>query len=86
MCPDTDNGRVTLAIVQRDILHLTQLVERWHDEDRTRLERLERCLEGIEARVTRNEERIGQTRSFLGILNVILAAVAATIGSLFNPR
>ena len=86
--PDsTPNGRVTLAVLQNDILHLTRQVERWHDEDREwrnreakRLETLERCIDDLDQRVTRNEERIKQSTGALGILNVILASLAAAIG------
>ena len=85
--PDTPEGRVTLAILQNDIHHLTRQVERWHNEDQKwraeeakRLTRLEECMDELYQRVTRNEERLKATTGVLGVLQVILASIAAAIG------
>lgn len=86
--PDsTPNGRVTLAVLQNDILHLTRQVERWYDEEQAwraqeskRLQRLEECMDELYQRVARNEERLKATTGVLGALQVILAAIAAAIG------
>ena len=39
---DTTEGRVTLAVIQRDILYLTDLIERLIESDKLRDERIEK--------------------------------------------
>ena len=86
---DTENGRVTLAIIQRDILHLTALfvdhasadIKRSDDrEDRLREIEYVRIPQ-IENRVGRVEERQGGIAVGQGIFTTIAAVIAGWFGS-----
>lgn len=87
--PDTDNGRVTLAVIQNDILHLTNLLEDHIASDNKRADDREerlRCLEqvripAIENRVSRVEEKQGALAVGQGIFTTIAAVIAGWFGS-----
>lgn len=51
MAPETDDGKVTLAILRNDLLHLTRLVERWCEESEQ-----ERGM--LAQRIDKHEERL----------------------------
>ena len=65
--PDTDNGRVTLAVIQADIRHLSSLLEAHiakssdcHDDHETR-------IRGLETSVTRIEQKQGALAAGQGV-------------------
>lgn len=81
------NHRVTSAILATKIDHLqadlaalrAELVE-WRREDKTEHDRFRECVDRLDSRVTRNEERLRTTTGGLALLQVILAAIAGWIG------
>ncbi len=82
--PSNDNGRITLAVIQRDILHLTKLLEahigvadRCHNDHENRL----REIEDWKPRV---EEKQRTSTGLLAAFSVLLTAISAGIGSLFK--
>ena len=74
--PDADDGKVTLAIIQRDILHLTGLLETFLHNARLRDTRIEK----IENRLTKIEPTVATIAKVLEIaLYVIVIAVIGAI-------
>jgi len=72
--PDTPEGRVTLAIIQRDILHLTGLLEAHIESDKARDERIDK----LDARLTLVEPTV---RTMARVLEIALyIVVVAAIG------
>lgn len=93
--PDTPEGRITLAVIQADIRHLTALLEGHirDDNDRrtdheTRIRRIEnnalpevrQQINVIEDRVIRVEERQGVLATGQGIFTIIAATIAGWLG------
>jgi hypothetical protein len=83
MEPNGD-GRITLAVIQRDIHHLTDKItayiedsEKCHRDYEMRL----RSLEGWRPRV---EEKQDANTNRLAAFTVIMTAIGAGIGSLFK--
>jgi hypothetical protein len=50
--PDTDNGRVTLAVLRSDILHLTKEFERGMSQVTNRLDHIDACVRHHETRLS----------------------------------
>jgi len=73
--PDTDDGKVTLAIIQRDILHLTGLLETFLESARLRDARIEK----IENRLTKIEPTVATIAKVLEIALyvIVIAAIGA---------
>ncbi len=93
--PETPEGRVTLAVIQSDIRHLTALLEGHIREDNER--RLDhesriRCIEtrslpevkqqlnAVEDRVIRVEERQGVLATGQAVFTAVAAAIAGWLG------
>ena len=88
MPPDTPNERVTLAEIQRDIIHLTNIVELYHEADtnwrldhEARLRVLEKHGGEMSNRIGRIEQRQGIIAGLQGAYTTILAAIAGWFGS-----
>ena len=73
--PDADDGKVTLAIIQRDILHLTGLLETFLHNARLRDARIEK----IENRLTKIEPTVATIAKVLEIALyvIVIAAIGA---------
>ena len=71
---DTQDGRVTLAVIQRDILHLTDLVEKHIENDKLRDQRIEK----LDKRLTYIEPTVRTLSKVLEIALYII--VVAAIG------
>ena len=74
--PDTENGRVTLAIIQRDILHLTSLLEAHIKTDLARDERIDK----LDDRLTVIEPTVRTMSKVMEIALYII--VVAAIGGI----
>jgi len=73
--PDTDDGRVTLAIIQRDILHLTGLLETFIESAKVRdlrIEKLDQRLTCIEPTVKTISEIMK-----IALYVIVVAAIGA---------
>lgn len=82
MGPDTDNGRVTLAIVQNDVKHLSDQVQSLRDEIRE-------AMSQVRAQVEQNKNDITiLTQTCLRInaikISGIIGAVVVVIGVAFK--
>jgi len=81
--PEQEDGRVTLAIIQRDILHLTGLLESFlesaKERDRriTELERV--AIPALDKRVTDMEPKV-RTISRIGEIALYIVVVMAVGG------
>ena len=73
---DTQDGRVTLAVIQRDILHLTDLVEKHIENDKLRDQRIEK----LDKRLTYIEPTVRTLAKVLEITMYII--VVAAIGGI----
>lgn len=92
---DDGNHRVTNAVIQNEIKHLTAEVKAMCDKMDRRMSFLEerheldvsdlrtRCQE-TSTQVARLEERQKSTTSILTALNVVIGGIAATIGAVFK--
>ena len=93
--PDTSDGRITLAVIQADIRHLTTLLEGHIRDDNerrtdheTRIRRIENNalpevrdrINCVEDRVIRVEERQGVLATGQTIFTVIAATIAGWLG------
>lgn len=85
MAPDTENGRVTLAVLKTEIQHLCGKQDLWHEELRDALAELKADLR---ERTDDHEKRIrsleGADRQgvWRDVGAFLAAAVAAIVGSL----
>ena len=73
---DTIEGRVTLAVIKRDILHLTDLVETLIESDRLRDER----IKTLDERLTHIEPTVHVLSRILEIAMYII--IVAAIGGI----
>ena len=73
--PDTDDGKVTLAVIQRDILHLTGLLETFLESARLRDAR----IASIDKRLTFIEPTVATIAKVLEIALyvIVIAAIGA---------
>ena len=93
--PDTSDGRITLAVIQADIRHLTTLLEGHIRDDNerrtdheTRIRRIEnnalpevrQQMNVIEDRVIRVEERQGILATGQAVFTAVAAAIAGWLG------
>ena len=85
------NGRVTMAVLGTQLGHLSddftdfrEEIRAWRKESeqasQARRETCQRCIDELDRRVTRNEERLKQATGVLGAMQLVAAAVAAWIG------
>ena len=74
--PDTDDGKVTLAVIQRDILHLTQLLESFIEGAKLRDERIEQ----LDKRLTCIEPTVKTISEIMKIALYVI--VVAAIGAI----
>jgi len=72
---DTPEGRVTLAIIQRDILHLTGLLEQHIENAQKRDEK----IAALDRRVTNVEPTVRTVRK-IGEIALYILVVAAVAG------
>ena len=70
--PDTPEGRVTLAIIQRDILHLTGLLETHIESDKERDKRIDK----LDERMACIEPTVKTMRKVLEIALYIIVVMA----------
>ena len=91
MADASGNNRVTLAIVQNDIRHLTHEVTRRFDEAEQKREaaakqqdEIVNRLDQIGERVTRNEERIGTVTKGLVAFQAFIGAAVAGVMAWLN--
>ena len=73
--PDTEDGKVTLAVIQRDILHLTGLLETFLESASLRDAR----IEGIDKRLMFIEPTVATIAKVLEIALyvIVIAAIGA---------
>jgi len=69
---ETEDGKVTLAVIQRDILHLTMLLESFLASSKLRDERIER----IDKRLTRIEPTVATIAKVLEIALYVIVITA----------
>ena len=96
--PDTDDGRVTLAVLKnelghlaREIAQLRQEIKDWQVDERTwrnectaRVGLVEADVDDLRQRATRTEERLRTTTGALAALQFISATIAAAFGAWFK--
>ena len=81
--PDTEEGRITLAILQRDILHLTELIKLYlenskkHDGDIKKLDERLTCIEPT----VKTTSRIMEIALYVIVIAVIGGVMWAVIQS-----
>ena len=79
--PDTPEGKVTLAVIQSDIRHLTGIVEALSDKMQSCHEDHEQRLRSLETRVTRIEQKQGVLATGQAAFTTAAAVVAGWFGS-----
>jgi hypothetical protein len=80
--PDTDNGRVTLAVINSQLEHLTQLLEKHIEDDAKCRDDHETRIRSLEKRTTQIEGK--QTAIAAG--QSVFTAVAALLAGWFGSR
>lgn len=93
MTPDSDNGRVTLAVLASKLDSVSAEIKRFSEHTERRIAFLEektsyrlddvdiRC-HTLTANIARLEERQKSTTGILGALTIIGSSIAAAIGSI----
>jgi len=76
---DSDNGKVTLAEIKKDIAHLRLSLDEYHRETCKRLDRVESEADKAAIDITRLQERQGWVTGLQG-LSAAIGAVLGRIG------
>lgn len=80
---DTDDGRVTLAIVGAKLDGLKELVQESNDDTKRWRETYAKRLEDVEKCIIKMQQIQSTGMTLLGGISLVLSAVAAYIGSRF---
>ena len=81
--PDTDNGRVTMAVLGEKLDNLKALVQASNEDTKEWRLRYGRRLEEVEKCIVKLQEMQSTGMKLLGGISLILSAAAAYIGSRF---
>ena len=78
--PDTANGRVTLAVVQNDVKHLTAEVQAWRAETRDTLREIQDQVESNTRAITILDESCLRINAIK--MSAIIGGVVVVVGVL----
>jgi len=81
--PDTDNGRVTMAILQNDIQHLSETMQRRFVEVLKELAEVKECSKDNEMRIREVERKQDKMEGRSNVQDVVLA-VATAVGTILG--
>ena len=81
--PDTDDGRVTLAVLGEKLDSLKELVIKSNDDTKQWREKYSQRLEDVEKCIIKMQQIQSTGMTLLGGVSLMLSVVAAYIGSRF---
>ena len=81
--PDTDNGRVTLAVLGEKMDNLKESVDRSHEETKDWRKLYARRLDDVEKCMIRLQQVQSTGMKLLGGVSLLLSVAAAFVGSRF---
>jgi len=81
--PDSNNGRVTMAILQNDIQHLSETMQRRFVEVLKELAEVKECSKDNEMRIREVERKQDKMEGRSNVQDVVLA-VATAVGTILG--